>query len=74
MRDRAIVLLRARLGLRAGEVSRMRLRDIDWENAQIVICGKSDKETAMPLPQEVGDALLDYIVNVRPALMRKGSF
>lgn len=68
VRDRAIVLLLARLGLRAGEVSRIRLRDIDWENAQIVICGKSDKETAMPLPQEVGDALLDYIVNVRPRI------
>ena len=68
VRDRAIVLLLARLGLRAGEVSGLRLCDIDWENAQLRICGKSDKETAIPLPQEVGDALLDYIANSRPRI------
>ena len=66
VRDRAIVLLLARLGLRAGEVSGLRLGDIDWENARIRVCGKSGRETALPLPQDVGDALLDYIVNVRP--------
>ena len=66
VRDRAIVLLLARLGLRAGEVSGLRLGDIDWETARLRICGKSGRETAIPLPQDVGDALLDYIVNVRP--------
>lgn len=68
VRDRAIVLLLARLGLRAGEVSGLRLGDIDWENALIRICGKSRREAAIPLPQDVGDALLDYIVNVRPRI------
>ncbi len=65
-RDRAVLLLLARLGLRAGDVWGLRLSDIDWENAQIQVWGKSKRPAKLPLPQDVGDALLQYIVEARP--------
>lgn len=66
LRDRAILLLLARLALRAGDVAGLRLGDIDWERALLRVCGKSGQETALPLPQDVGDTVLDYIMNARP--------
>ena len=66
VRDRAILLLLARLGLRAGDICELRLSDIDWLNAEIHVCGKSKRWSALPLPQDVGDAMLHYIRNVRP--------
>ena len=66
VRDRAILLLLARLALRAGDVLNLRLTDIDWDNAQLRVCGKSKRETALPLPQDAGDALLDYLRKARP--------
>jgi site-specific recombinase XerD len=66
LRDRAIVLLLSRLGLRAGDVARLRLGDIDWRNGILRVTGKGRYEVALPLPQEVGDALLDYLAR-RPA-------
>lgn len=65
-RDRAILLLLARLGLRAGDVAAMMLSDIDWQRASIRVSGKSRSETLLPLPQDVGDAMLDYIEHERP--------
>ena len=64
-RDRTILLLLARLGLRARDVSNLTLSDIDWKNASVRVRSKSTIEAALPLPQDVGDALLDYILNVR---------
>ena len=61
LRDRAILLLLARLALRAGDVTNLRLDDLDWKNARLRVCGKSGREVALPLPQDVGDGLLDYI-------------
>lgn len=66
LRDRAILLLLARLALRAGDVLNLRLTDIDWDNAHVRVCGKSKRETALPLPQDAGDALLDYLSKARP--------
>ena len=66
VRDRAILLLLARLALRAGDVLNLRLTDIDWDNAQLRVCGKSKRETALPLPQDAGDALLEYLRTARP--------
>ena len=60
-RDRAIVLLLARLGLRAGEVATLKLSDIDWKDGSVVVSGKARREDRLPLPQEVGDALLEYL-------------
>ena len=60
-RDRSIILLIARLGLRASDVSGMCLDDIDWEDGSILVSGKSRQQVRLPLPQEVGDAILGYL-------------
>ena len=67
LRDRAILLLLARLALRAGDVAALRLGDIDWDRAEIRVAGKSCRQAALPLPQDVGDALHAYIAEARPA-------
>lgn len=66
-RDRAVLLLIARLGLRAGEVAALRLADIDWSAATIVVFGKNRCETRLPLPQDAGDAVLLWLTDGRPA-------
>jgi site-specific recombinase XerD len=60
-RDRAIVLLLARLGLRAGDVAQLRLADIEWQTGSLRVSGKSRYEVRLPLPQEVGDAIAAYL-------------
>lgn len=65
-RDQAILLLLARLGLRAGDVVQLRLADIDWRAATIRVCGKNRRQTLLPLTQEVGDAIVDYLLHGRP--------
>ncbi|MGO9446263.1 MAG: tyrosine-type recombinase/integrase [Thiobacillaceae bacterium] len=57
-RDRAILLLVSRLGLRAGDTCALHLGDIDWAQATIQVLGKARRRIQLPLPQEVGDALL----------------
>jgi integrase/recombinase XerD len=66
LRDRAILLLLARLGLRAGDVAGLRLTDISWPQATIRVIGKGQREALLPLPQEVGDAILTYLEFGRP--------
>jgi site-specific recombinase XerD len=68
LRDRAVLLLLARLGLRAGEVAGLTFRDLDWDNARIALCGKARRQEWLPLPQDVGDAILRYLQQGRPAL------
>ena len=68
LRDRAVLLLLARLGLRAGEVAKLSFTDIDWRNGEISITGKSRRRESLPLPQEVGDAVLRYVKEGRPQL------
>jgi site-specific recombinase XerD len=65
-RDRAILLLLARLGLRAGDIVQLRLPDIDWKQAWIHVSGKGRRETRLPLTHEVGDALVTYLTSGRP--------
>jgi site-specific recombinase XerD len=60
-RDRAIVLLLARLGLRAGDVAQLRLADIEWKTGSLRVTGKSRYEVRLPLPQDVGDAIAGYL-------------
>jgi len=67
LRDRAILLLLARLGLRAGDVARLRVADIDWNNGTVLVTGKGRYQVRLPLPQDVGDALLAYL-NCRPRI------
>ncbi len=59
-RDRAILFLLARLGLRAGDVVALRLGDIEWELGRLRVVGKGRRETRLPLPQDAGDAILGY--------------
>lgn len=65
-RDRAILLLLARLGLRAGDVVRLRLQDIDWKGAWVQVSGKGRREARLPLSQEVGHAIAAYLQRGRP--------
>jgi site-specific recombinase XerD len=65
-RDYSILLLLARLGLRAGEVVRLNLEDIDWENARITVCGKGGKWAQLPLPADVTRAIARYLRHDRP--------
>jgi site-specific recombinase XerD len=65
-RDRAILLLLARLGLRAGDIVHLRLSDIDWKEAWIHVCGKGRRHTRLPLTQEVGQAIVIYLREGRP--------
>ena len=66
LRDRAILLLLARLALRAGDIIALRLTDVDWDRARIRVSGKSRREAILPLPQDAGDALHAYIATARP--------
>lgn len=66
IRDRAILLLLARLGLRAGDIVQLRLQDIDWANACIFVYGKSRRHARLPLSQEVGQAIVTYLKKARP--------
>jgi site-specific recombinase XerD len=67
LRDRAIILCMARLGLRAGEVVALRLEDLDWVNATVrVRVRKTGHGALLPLPVEIGAALADYLRHARP--------
>ncbi len=66
LRDRVVVLLLARLGLRASEVAGLRFTQIDWAAGQLTVNGKSRREERLPLTQEIGDALIAYIEQARP--------
>jgi site-specific recombinase XerD len=66
LRDRAILLILTRLGLRSGDVARLRLNDIDWNSGTLQVTGKGRYQVRLPLPQDVGDALLRYLA-CRPA-------
>ena len=65
-RDRAILLLIARLGLRAGDVSALKFGDLLWKEGTLIVSGKSRRQTRLPLPQEVGEAILHYLRHGRP--------
>lgn len=73
-RDYAILMLLARLGLRGGEVSALTLDDIDWECGEIVIHGKGQRVARLPLPTDVGSALVDYLRQDRPACLARRVF
>jgi len=68
LRDKAIVLLLARLGLRSSDVANLRLFDIDWRNGRLAVSGKSRRAQYLPLTQEIGDAILAYLSRCRPAV------
>ncbi len=65
-RNLAILMLLARLGLRAGEVARLELDDIDWRAGEIVVRGKGDRHERLPLPADVGETITAYLRDGRP--------
>jgi len=65
-RDYAIILLMARLGLRAREVAAVQVTDVDWRAGQLTARGKGNRLDALPLPADVGEALADYLQYARP--------
>ena len=65
-RDHAILLLLARLGLRADDVRRLQKTDLDWTAGRVRVVGKSRRPVWLPLPQEVGEAILKYLSMTRP--------
>jgi len=73
-RDYAILLLLARLGLRAGEVVSLDLDDIDWEAGCLSIRGKSGRPTQLPLLAEVGEAIVAYLRDGRPRCTNRRLF
>jgi len=67
IRDRAIIMLLTVYGLRCGEVKKLRLEDLDWENEILYVRReKNVKFQKFPLSQTVGDAILNYLQNARP--------
>ena len=65
-RDFAVLTLLARLGLRAGEVAGLELADIDWRAGEVVIRGKGRRVERLPLPVDVGDAIVGWLCRGRP--------
>lgn len=65
-RDYAILLLLARLGLRAGEVVSLELNNIDWSAGELTVHGKGNRRNQMPLPRDVGAAIAAYLRHGRP--------
>ena len=65
-RNRAVILLLARLGFRAGEVVSLELDDIDWRAGEITVRGKGQFHDRLPLPPDVGEALAAYLRQDRP--------
>ena len=65
-RDLAILLLLVRLGMRRGEVARLRLEDIDWRAGELIVRGKGPRVERLPLPADVGEALAAYLRDGRP--------
>ncbi len=73
-RNYAILLLLARLGLRASEVATLTLDDIDWEHGELTIQGKGNKQTQLPLLAELGKALVAYLKHGRPTCSSRRVF
>ena len=67
MRDHAVLVTLAQLGLRGAEVAALRLEDVDWRRGQIAIRGKGARVERLPLPAEVGTALVAYLTGARPS-------
>lgn len=74
IRDRAIILLLARLGLRAGDIWLMCIADIDWRQGLLRVHGKGRRSVRLPLPQDAGDAIAAYLDAVRPVVAEERLF
>lgn len=73
-RDYAVMMLMLRLGLRAGEVAALQLRDVDWRAGEVVIHGKGNTYERLPLPADVGEAIANYLRQDRPPSLDRAVF
>ena len=74
-RDYAILLLACRLGLRAGDIRTLKLEDLHWDESTIKITqAKTDEPLSLPLTNEVGEALIDYLKSGRPQTTHREVF
>ena len=74
-RDRAILMLLVAYGLRSGEIRGLRLNDVDWERETLrVYCSKPRRTNVYPLSRGVGQAILRYILEVRPSRPERSLF
>jgi integrase/recombinase XerD len=73
-RDRALLMLMARLGLRSGEVAGLRLDDVAWRCGEVVVAGKGGRVNRLPLPVDVGDAIVAYLQDGRPVVPWRNVF
>jgi len=64
-RDRAVLMLLSRLGLRVGELVRLDLGDFDWRRGEVTVRGKARRDERLPLPADVGEAVAEYILGGR---------
>jgi site-specific recombinase XerD len=61
LRDFAIITVLVRLGLRAGEVAALRVHDVDWRAGELTVRGKGNREDRLPLPTDVGEAVVAWL-------------
>jgi integrase/recombinase XerD len=73
-RDRAVLVLLSRLGLRAGEVAGLMLDDVDWGSGEVTIRGKGSCLEQLPIPVDVGEAIVAYLTDGRPLSMERVLF
>jgi integrase/recombinase XerD len=73
-RDYALIITLLRLGLRRGEVAGIRLEDVDWRAGELVVVGKGARRDRLPLPADVGEAIVAYLTRGRPASDRREVF
>jgi integrase/recombinase XerD len=75
-RDYAVLVLLARLGLRAGEVAALQLDDVNWRSGEILIRGKADRHERLPLPAVgyLGEAMAGYLRQGRPRRTSRSMF
>jgi site-specific recombinase XerD len=73
-RDFAMLMLLARLGLRAAEVAGLGLGDLDWRAGEVAVRGKARREDRLPLPTDVGEALAGYLIEGRPRVESRTVF
>lgn len=74
LRDYAVLMVLAKLGLRAGEVAALSLDDIDWRSGKMLVHGKGRRQAMMPLRHDVGRAIVAYIQHGRPASQCRSLF
>lgn len=66
-RDYAIILLASRLGMRSSDIRRLEFKNLDWDKSEIrIIQYKTNKTLILPLLADIGDAIIDYVMNARP--------